>query len=183
LDRLCGPNIIAVEGDVLPAERRDMGKQIIADNLTLGTQLSHSATEINGKQRREARGLLSVFNIGVPRSCPNPSILGASRRPTTLSKLAGTLHALNSRDDDVAARQDQRLPNLVATRYDFYQVEIAQLVDETIKEFELTAYERAFLKRFCERSMSGPKIAVMLQSDRFAKAGVHLSSLPKTIHR
>jgi hypothetical protein len=25
-----------------------MGKQIIADNLTLGTQLDHSATEING---------------------------------------------------------------------------------------------------------------------------------------
>ena len=25
-----------------------MGKQIIADNLTLGTQLGHSATEING---------------------------------------------------------------------------------------------------------------------------------------
>ena len=77
LERLCGPNIIAVEGDVLPAERRDMGKQIIADNLTLGTQLSHSATEINGKQRREARGLLSVFNVGVPRSCLNPS---SSRR-------------------------------------------------------------------------------------------------------
>jgi hypothetical protein len=56
-----------------PAERRDMGKQIIADNLTLGTQLSHSAIEINGKQRREARGLLSVCNIGFPRSCPNPS--------------------------------------------------------------------------------------------------------------
>ncbi len=31
-----GPNVIAVEGDVLPAERRDMGKQIIADNLTSG---------------------------------------------------------------------------------------------------------------------------------------------------
>ena len=30
-----GQNIVAVEGDVLPAERRDVGKQIIADNLTL----------------------------------------------------------------------------------------------------------------------------------------------------
>ena len=48
MERLCGPNVISVEGDVLPAERRDMGKQIIADNLTLGTQLGHSATEING---------------------------------------------------------------------------------------------------------------------------------------
>jgi hypothetical protein len=42
LERLCGPNVIAVEGDLLPAERRDMGKQIIVDNLTLGTQLDHS---------------------------------------------------------------------------------------------------------------------------------------------
>ena len=48
MERLCGPNVIAVEGNVLPAERRDMGKQIIADNLTLGTQLGHSAAEING---------------------------------------------------------------------------------------------------------------------------------------
>ena len=31
LERLCGPNVIAVEGDLLTAERRDMGKQIIAD--------------------------------------------------------------------------------------------------------------------------------------------------------
>ena len=31
MEWLCGPNVIAVEGDVLPAERRDMGKQIIAD--------------------------------------------------------------------------------------------------------------------------------------------------------
>ena len=30
-------NIVAVEGDVLPGERRDVCKQIIADNLTLGT--------------------------------------------------------------------------------------------------------------------------------------------------
>ena len=33
LERLCGPDVIAVEGNVLPAERRDMGKQIIIDNL------------------------------------------------------------------------------------------------------------------------------------------------------
>jgi hypothetical protein len=37
-----------LKGDVLPAKRRDTGKQIIADNLTPGTQLGHSATEING---------------------------------------------------------------------------------------------------------------------------------------
>ena len=27
LERLCGPNVITIEGDVLPAERSDMGKQ------------------------------------------------------------------------------------------------------------------------------------------------------------
>jgi hypothetical protein len=31
LERLCGPNVITIEGDVLPAERSDMGKQIVAD--------------------------------------------------------------------------------------------------------------------------------------------------------
>jgi hypothetical protein len=43
LERLSGPNVIAVEGVVLPAERHDVGKQIIADNLTLETQLGYSA--------------------------------------------------------------------------------------------------------------------------------------------
>jgi hypothetical protein len=37
LEWLCRPNVIAVESDVFPAERRDMGKQIIADSLTLGS--------------------------------------------------------------------------------------------------------------------------------------------------
>jgi hypothetical protein len=46
--RLCGPNVIAVEGVVLSAGRRDMGKQMIADKLTLAAQLGHSATEVNG---------------------------------------------------------------------------------------------------------------------------------------
>jgi hypothetical protein len=33
LERLPRPNVVAVEGDVLPAERSDMGDQILADNL------------------------------------------------------------------------------------------------------------------------------------------------------
>ena len=39
LERLCGPNVITIEGYVLPAERSDMGKQIVADNLTLGARI------------------------------------------------------------------------------------------------------------------------------------------------
>jgi hypothetical protein len=45
LERLCGPNVITIEGDVLPAERSDMGKQIVADNLTLGAQFGNSARD------------------------------------------------------------------------------------------------------------------------------------------
>ena len=48
LERVCGPNVITIEGDVLPAERSDMGKQIVADNLTLGARFGNSAPEING---------------------------------------------------------------------------------------------------------------------------------------
>ena len=51
LERLCGPNVITIEGDVLPAERSDMGKQIVADNLTLGAQFGNSAPERNVFQR------------------------------------------------------------------------------------------------------------------------------------
>ena len=48
LERLCGPNVITIEGDVLPAERSDMGKQIVADYLTLGAQFGNSVPEIDG---------------------------------------------------------------------------------------------------------------------------------------
>ena len=55
LERLCGPNVITIEGDVLPAERSDMGKQIVADNLTLGAQFGNSAPEINGVPEDDSR--------------------------------------------------------------------------------------------------------------------------------
>ena len=55
LERLCGPNVITIEGDVLPAERSDMGKQIVADNLTLGAQFGNSAPKINGVPEDDSR--------------------------------------------------------------------------------------------------------------------------------
>ena len=55
LERLCGPNVVTIEGDVLPAERSDMGKQIVADNLTLGAQFGNSAPEINGVPEDDSR--------------------------------------------------------------------------------------------------------------------------------
>jgi hypothetical protein len=44
LERLCGPNVITIEGDVLPAERSDMGKQIVTDNFTVGAQFGQGIT-------------------------------------------------------------------------------------------------------------------------------------------
>jgi hypothetical protein len=48
LEWLCRPNVIAIEGDVLPAEWSDMREQIIAENFTLGTQFINRAPEIDG---------------------------------------------------------------------------------------------------------------------------------------
>ena len=55
LERLCEPNVITIEGDVLPAERSHMGKRIVADNLTLGAQLGKSAPEIDGVPEDDSR--------------------------------------------------------------------------------------------------------------------------------
>ena len=55
LEGLCGPNVITIEGDMLPAERIDMGKQIVADNLTVGAQFGNSAPEINGVPEDDIR--------------------------------------------------------------------------------------------------------------------------------
>jgi hypothetical protein len=48
LERFCGPNVIAIEGDVLPAKRGDVGEQFIADNLPPGAQFGNGAAEIDG---------------------------------------------------------------------------------------------------------------------------------------
>ena len=42
------PNVIAVEGYVLPAERGDVGEQIVADGLAPGAQFGCGAAEIDG---------------------------------------------------------------------------------------------------------------------------------------
>jgi hypothetical protein len=48
LEWLCRPNVIAIEGDVFPAEWSDMREQIIAEHFTLRTQFIDRAAEIDG---------------------------------------------------------------------------------------------------------------------------------------
>ena len=55
MERFCRPNIVAIEGDVLPAERGDVGEQLIADDLAAGTQLVNGAPEIDGVPEDDGR--------------------------------------------------------------------------------------------------------------------------------
>jgi hypothetical protein len=48
LKRLGRPNVVAIEGDVLPAERSDVGKQKIADNLALRTKFGDGTPKVDG---------------------------------------------------------------------------------------------------------------------------------------
>ena len=54
MEQFCWPNVVAIEGDVLPSERGDMGKQGIADDLPQRPQLINGAPEIDGVQRMTA---------------------------------------------------------------------------------------------------------------------------------
>jgi len=60
LERFRRPNIVAVEGDVLPSERSDMGEQGIVDDLALGAQLIDGAPEIDGVPEGDGGG--SAYN-------------------------------------------------------------------------------------------------------------------------
>ncbi len=55
LERFRRPNVVAIEGDVLPSERGDMGKQGIAEILALGAQLVNCAPEIDGVPKDDGR--------------------------------------------------------------------------------------------------------------------------------
>jgi hypothetical protein len=49
------PNVIAIEGDVFPAKRSDMGEQLVADNLPLEAQFGNGAAEIDGVPEDDSR--------------------------------------------------------------------------------------------------------------------------------
>src|SRR5208282_2253406 len=55
LERFGRPNVVAIEGDVLPAERSDMGKQGIVDDFALRAQLINGAPEIKGVPEGDGR--------------------------------------------------------------------------------------------------------------------------------
>jgi hypothetical protein len=48
LKRFRWPNVVATEGNVFPAERRDMSNKIVGNDLTACAQFGHGATEIDG---------------------------------------------------------------------------------------------------------------------------------------
>ena len=48
LERLCRPNVVAIEGDMLPAERGEAGQQKIGDWLALPAQFGNGTAEIDG---------------------------------------------------------------------------------------------------------------------------------------
>ena len=47
LERFRRPNVVSIEGDVLPPERSDVAKQGIVDDLALRAQLINGAPEID----------------------------------------------------------------------------------------------------------------------------------------
>lgn len=55
MERLGRPDIVPVEGDVLPAERRDMSEQIVTAPFTIGAQFSNGVAEIDGIPKDNGR--------------------------------------------------------------------------------------------------------------------------------
>ena len=47
MERLRRPNIVPIEGDMLPTERRDMSEQIVTDQFSIGPQFGNGVAEID----------------------------------------------------------------------------------------------------------------------------------------
>ena len=47
-ERLGGPDVIAVEGDMLPSERRNVSEKLVGNDFAARTQFGDSAAEIDG---------------------------------------------------------------------------------------------------------------------------------------
>lgn len=69
MERLGRPDIVAVEGDVLPAERRDMSEQIVTDSLTTGAQLSNGVAEVDRIPKDDGRDDEIEARWGQNKSC------------------------------------------------------------------------------------------------------------------
>ena len=54
-EQLCGPDVIADEGDMLPSERRDMGKKLIRNDFAARTQFVDGAAEFQRMMAVTAR--------------------------------------------------------------------------------------------------------------------------------
>ena len=48
LERLGWPDVVAIEADVLPAERGNVGEQFIGQRFAFGAKLGNGVTEVDG---------------------------------------------------------------------------------------------------------------------------------------
>src|SRR5262249_8406728 len=55
LQRFCWPDVVAIEGDVLPSEGRDSREQKVTDRLSVGAQLIDGAGQIDRVPESDGR--------------------------------------------------------------------------------------------------------------------------------
>jgi hypothetical protein len=82
LERLGWPDVVAIEADMLPAQRGNVGEQVIGQSFGLGAKLGNGVAEVDGAPKDDggdrvvkARGTVAlVFEGAVPdRGCkPKP---------------------------------------------------------------------------------------------------------------
>src|ERR1700741_5199337 len=88
LERFGRPDVVAIEADVFPAERADVGEQRVGQNFALGAKLGDGAAEIDGvpegdggDREVETRGPVAlVFEGVVPDIAVTMEKQGAGQR-------------------------------------------------------------------------------------------------------
>jgi hypothetical protein len=87
------PNVVAIEADVLPAERGNVGEQFVGQSFGLGAKLSNGVAEVDripeddcGNGEVEARGAVALaFEGAVPDLPVTMKKQGAGERVSGLA--------------------------------------------------------------------------------------------------
>jgi hypothetical protein len=93
LKRLGWPDVVAIEANVLPAERGNVGEQLIRQRLALGAKLCNGTAEVDGVPKDdggdrevEARGTVAlIFEGTVPDFAVTMEKQGAGERVSGLA--------------------------------------------------------------------------------------------------
>ena len=108
MERFGRPNVVAVEGDVLPAEWSDMSEQIVTDPFAIGAQFGYGVAEIDSVPEDDScddeiktgstvalifEGPVADFTEAVKEHCPGErvtrlSLVEAGVRPAPQSWVA-----------------------------------------------------------------------------------------------